>query len=191
MKTKSLNKKYYNLVEEVENLKSALELKKTYSLYDKIYAKTINRNKMYWYSTITIDKGLDEGIKVNDAVVSKNGLIGVIKSTNKNSSLVKLITNSDKNNKISVMVKEDNKSKIGNIEGYDYPYILVSLSASKDEIKEGNKLLTSGLGNFPKNLYIGDVKMIKTDSFNLSSILYVEPKQDMNDINYVAVLSLK
>ena len=185
------NNENQSLKDEIQELKETMNLKKTYSSYDIIYSKTINRNKMYWYSTITIDKGVKDGIKVGDAVVNYNGLIGIIKSTNKSSSSVKLITNSDKDNKISVMVNAEGKTKIGNIEGYEYPYIIVSLATDKTGIKEGDKLITSGLGSLPKNLYIGEIKLIKTDDFNLSNILYVEPKQDMNNINYVAVLSLK
>ena len=36
-----------NLEEEVKELKELLELKKLYTEYNKIYAKTISRNKMY------------------------------------------------------------------------------------------------------------------------------------------------
>lgn len=180
-----------NLIKEVEELRNLLKLENIYTSHDKIYAKTTTRNKMYWYSTITIDKGSLSGVKEGDAVVTKNGLIGQIKSVTKDYSSVKLITNSDTHNKISVMVKVDNKTKIGTITGYKYPCILVELTTDKKGIKKGDKLITSGLGNFPKNIYIGEIKKIEKDSYNLSNILYVQPKQDMNDINYVAVLKSK
>ena len=177
-----------NLKKEVERLKKLMSLEKTYTSYDKIYAKTIIRNKMYWYSTITIDKGESDNVAKGDAVITEKGLIGIVKSTNKKTSLIKLITSSDKNNKISVMIEDENSKKIGNIERYSYPYIIVS--STYNDIKEGERLVTSGLGNLPKDIYIGDVEKIKKDSYNLSSLIYVKPKQDMNEINYVAVLKL-
>ena len=49
-------------------------------------------------------------------------------------------------------------------------------------------VITSGLGNLPKGIEIGKVKRIERDSYDLTSILYVEPLSDFNDINYVMVL---
>ncbi len=180
-----------NLVKEVESLKEMLNLKNTYTTSKVIYAKTTTRNKMYWYSTLTIDKGFKDKIEVGDAVVTKDGLIGTVKNVTKDYSIVKLITNSDTENKISTMIKVKDKTKTGMITGYKYPYILVELTTDKTGIKKGDKLLTSGLGNLPKNIYIGDVAKIEKDSYNLGYILYVTPVQDMNDINYVAVLKNK
>ena len=180
-----------SLTKEIESLKKLMKLKSTYTGYKTIYAKTISRNKMYWYSTITIDKGLDDGIKKNSAVVSTNGLIGIVKDTTKGTSTVKLITNSDTNSKISGIIKKGDKSVIGLIEGYEYPYIKVSLSSSEDNVKIGDEFYSYGLEGFPKNIYIGEVEKIDKDTYDLGNILYVKPKQDMNDINYLMVLSNK
>ena len=180
-----------NLSEEIKVLKETMKLKNTYSNYDLVYAKTVIRNKMYWYSTITIDKGINDGIEEGFAVVSKDGLIGIVKSVTKDYSTVKLITNSDRENKISTMVKSLDKTKIGLIEGYNYPYIKVSLTTDENGIKIGDILTTSGLGNLPKGIYIGKIQKIEKDNYNLGTILYVEPNQDMNNINYVAVLKNK
>lgn len=187
-KTEANNEK--NLQDEIENLKKTMSLKTVYTGYKTTYAKTITRNKMYWYSTITIDKGSKDGIQKNQAVVGLNGLIGIVKDTTKKSSTIKLITNNDSNSKISGMIKIGKETKIGLIENYEYPYLKVSMIDSKG-IKVGDKFYSLGLDNFPKNIYIGTVKKIERDNFDLSYILYVEPKQDMNDINYVVVLGNK
>ena len=89
------------------------------------------------------------------------------------------------------MVKSLDKTKIGLIDGYNYPYIKVSLTTDENGIKIGDILTTSGLGNLPKGIYIGKIQKIEKDNYNLGTILYVEPNQDMNDINYVAVLKNK
>lgn len=180
-----------NLIREIEELKKLLKIDSVYTSYEKIYAKTTIRNKMYWYSTITINKGSSDGVRIGDAVVTKDGLVGIIKSVTKDFSSVKLIANSDTENKISTMVSLDGKTKMGTIVGYEYPYILVELTTDKTGIKQGDKLVTSGLGSFPKNIYIGDVEKIVKDNYDVGYVLYVKPKQDMNDINYVAVLKNK
>lgn len=189
LKTNNLEEINNNLQYEMELLKKTMKLKSTYTGYDVIYAKTINRNKMYWYSTIIIDKGYKDGVKKDSAVVSIDGLVGVIKSVTKGNSTVKLITNSDINSKISGMIKYDDFTAIGLIEGYEYPYIKVNMATYNKKIKPGDEFYSSGLADLPKNIYIGTVKKIEKDNYGLSNILYVEPKQDMNDINYVAILN--
>ena len=185
---KEINK---DLTKEIESLKKLMKLKSAYTGYKTVYAKTINRNKMYWYSTITIDKGSRDGIKSNDAVIGVNGLIGIVKDVNKGNSTVKLITNSDTNSKISGIIKKDKKTIIGLIEGYEYPYIKVSLASSEKDVQIGDEFYSSGLADFPKNIYIGTVERIDKDTYDLGNIIYVKPKQDMNDINYLMVLSNK
>ena len=179
-----------NLKEEIAKLKELMKLKSTYTGYKMIYSKTIIRNKMYWYNTIVIDKGSSDGVKEGNAVIGLNGLIGIISNTTKDSSTVKLITNNDTNYRISGAVKKEKETVVGLIEGYNYPYIKVSLVESL-KVELGDKFYSYGLENFPKNIYIGEVKKIKKDNYDLSTILYIEPKQDMNDINYVVVLNNK
>ena len=180
-----------NLTEEIESLKKLMKLKSTYTGYKTIYAKTTNRNKMYWYSTITIDKGSNDGVKKNNVVVGVHGLIGFVKDTTKEMSTVKLITNGDTNSKVSGIIKKNKKAVIGLIEGYEYPYLKVSLASSAKDVQIGDDFYSSGLSDFPKNIYIGSVEKIEKDTYDLGSIIYVKPKQDMNDINYLLVLSNK
>ena len=176
-----------SLKKELEILKETMNIEKTYTSNKVIYAKTIIRNKMYWFNTITIDKGKKDGIEEGDAVVGKNSLIGIVIRTTKDNSQVKLITNNDNKNKISITIKSENETITGLIEGYEYPYIKASVES---EVKNGDEVITSGLGNLPKNINIGKVEKIEKDSLDLINILYIKPLQDINDINYVGVLKV-
>lgn len=180
--------KLASLEEENSKLKELVKLDKLYTDYDMVYSKCIIRNKMYWYSTITIDKGSKSGIKTGSAVVSSFGLIGEVISTTRNSSTVRLITNNSNSSKISVGIKKDKTFRHGIISGFDYPYLKIELTDSVGGITVGDKLVTSGLGNFTKNITIGEVEKVNKDRYGLVNILYVKPYQDVNDINYVGVL---
>lgn len=176
-----------SLREEVRTLKEVMKIDEIYSDYDVTYAKTIGRNKMYWFSTITIDKGKNSNIKEGNVVVTENGLIGTVQSVTKGYSRVKLITNNE-NSKISVGIKIKDSFKYGTIIDYEYPYLKIELTSEEKGIKKNEELVTSGLGNLPKNIKIGKIEKYEKDSYGVSNILYVRPYQDMNDINYVAVL---
>lgn len=183
------DRSYGDLKEENVKLKKLTGLDKLYTDYDVIYAKTIIRNKMYWYNTITIDKGSSDGIGVGDAVVSAFGLIGNVKSVTRDTAVVKLITSNINVSKISILINKGNVSRHGVISGYDYPYLEIDLTDSASGVSIGDKVLTSGLGNFPKNIEIGEVYDIKKDRYSLLNVLLVKPYQDMSDINYIGVLT--
>ena len=82
-----------------------LEIENTLSNYEIYYATVIERNNDYWYDTVTINKGIKDGIEKGMAVVDSYGLVGRITSLSNNTSVVKLITNSNKYNEFSVKIK--------------------------------------------------------------------------------------
>ena len=176
------------LREEVASLNELLQIKDLYSDYDKVFAKVISRNKMYWFNTIRINIGSSSGVTEGDIVVSSDGLVGEVFGVTEDFSTVKLITSSSFN-KISVGVKVLDSFKYGNIVDYDGNYLKVEMNEDNNLIKKGDELVTSGLGDMPKNIKIGVVYDISKDSYGVSTILFVKPYQDMNYINYVMVLT--
>lgn len=181
------------LKSQVEELKKQLDLKNIYPDYEIINSTVISRNKSYFFNELTIDKGSKDNIKEDMAVVTINGLIGRIIKVYENTSIVKMITNNDSNNKISVGVESKNGVLNGVITNYDpyKNYIEVTGLTTYDLVEVGNIVKTTGLGIFPKEIEIGVIKEIKEDNYNISKILYVTPNQDMNNIYYVSVLGNK
>lgn len=183
-----------SLEEEIQELKKALELKKTLTEYDTVTATVLSRNKSYWFNTVTIDKGKSSGIKKDMAVVTKNGFVGKINRVSSNSSEVKLITSDDINYKVSVSISTESGDTNAILNGYDRKEKLLMVNGVDKtfHIKEGDKVLTSGLGGRePRGIYIGRVKKIKSDKYNLSRTLYLETGQDFNGIHYLTVLKEK
>ena len=183
-----------SLEKEIKELKDALELNKTLTEYDVVNATVLSRNKSYWFNTITIDKGKKDGIEKEMAVVTKNGLVGKINKVSYTSSEVKLITSDDVNYKVSVGISTSSGDTYAVLNGYlkDEKLLMVTGVDKTIDIKEGDRVTTSGLGGKePKGIYIGTVKQIKNDKYNLSKNLYIETSQDFNGIHYVTVLKEK
>lgn len=179
------------LEKELTEMKKILNLNELYIDYELVTATVSSRNVDYWFNNITINKGEKDGIKVGDACITVNGLIGKIISTTKDSSVVKLITNKEKNSKISVIVESKTGYKQGSIIDYQNDYLVVEGINNYDGIDINNKVLTSGFGLFPSNIFIGYVKEIKEDDYGISKILYVETEQNINDLYYITVLKDK
>ena len=180
-----------HLEEEIEQLRDALDLNQTLTGYDVVNATVINRNKSYWYQTLTIDKGKKDGLKKNMVAITKDGLIGKIQKVTNYSSEIKLITANDINNKVSVSIATTSGETTAILSGYDKDNNLVLISGvdSLVEIKVGDVVTTSGLGGmFPRGIYIGEVETITNDKYGLSKTLGVKTNQNFNNIHYVTVL---
>ena len=183
-----------SLEKEIKELKETLELNKTLTEYEAINATVLSRNKSYWFNTITIDKGKKSGIKDNMAVITKNGLIGKITKVSNYSSEVKLITSDDIKFKVSVSIKTNEDDNYAILNGYDKKTGLIKVSGvdKTTNINIDDSVVTSGLGEmFPSGIYIGQVKDIKNDKYNLSKTIYIKTSQDFNDIHYVTILKVK
>ena len=180
---------------QIEELQSVLELNATLSEYKYVNATVVNRNTLYWYDTINIDKGSKNGIKEGDAVITPFGLIGRITNISNFSSTVKLLTSDKLNNKISVKIKtDDNLYQYGLLIGYekeDKVYRIEGIT-NPDIVKEGDIVTTTGLTDyFPSGILIGTVKNIVKDEYDLSSIVEVIPAVSFEDISIVTVLNRK
>lgn len=182
-----------SLENEISELKDLLNLNSTHSTFDKINATVISRNNVYWLNTITIDKGTNDGISKDMAVITKNGLIGKISKTTKTTSEVKLLTSDDITYKTSVIIRIETKDYYAILNGYDRETNLLKVTAIDKNIPTttGDVILTSGLGNIPQGIYIGSVISSQIDSYDLSKTVYVKSEQDFSSINYVTILKEK
>ena len=64
--------------EEIKELKDILNLNSTQTEFIYENATVISRNNISWLNTLTIDKGTQNGITKDMAVITTTGLIGKI-----------------------------------------------------------------------------------------------------------------
>ncbi len=182
------------LQKEVAELKSILDLNSTLSEYTYVNATVVNRNIGYWYNLLTIDKGSKNGIKMGDAVITNQGLIGKIINVSNFSSSVKLMTTDQIQNKISVKIEIDDDYLYGLLVGYDKDKNVYKIEGitNSDKVKEGSTVTTTGLTDyFPSGILIGKVSKIVKDEYDLNSIVEVTPSVNFENISIVTVLNRK
>ena len=176
------------LESENEELKKMLELNS--EEYQLIHANVIKR-EIDWYQEITINKGEKDGIEVDMAVVSNQGLIGRITKTGYSSSVVKLLTASSNDMKIAVDIKNNEQSIHGIIDDYleEESLLQVNNISKNSEISVEDKVYTNGLGGiYPSGIYIGTVVEITYDSLGLNKIIKVKPDATYDVLRYVSVV---
>ncbi len=183
-----LETQVYELEKENEELKALNGLENKDDA-EYIGAKVIGRSSDMWHEYVTIDKGSKSGIEANMAVVTADGLVGKVKTTNTFSSTVQLLTSLDSTNRISAEVQGETPV-YGVIEGYNEETGTLQLTVNlKADIKVGSNVISSGLGTvFPPGLLIGKVTNVELDEYGLSKVAEVQPYADLNDFGYVKVV---
>ena len=173
----------------IKELEELININHNLSNYKAIYAGVINREVSSWYQTLTIDKGSNDKIENNQAVIDKNGLIGKIIKVTPHTSTVKLITGLNSNYNIAVNIINKEDSVFGILSDYRDGYLIINGIDYNKEIFKNSIVTTSGLDNiFPSGLIIGSVDSIKKDEYDLEQIVSVKAASTFDDINYVKVL---
>ncbi|MFS0780756.1 rod shape-determining protein MreC [Bacillus sp. 1P06AnD] len=178
------------LKNENEELRDNLKIEDDLRKYTPIRAIVIGRNPDRWQEIIQINKGTQDGVKKNMAVITAKGLIGKVKTTTPFHSTVQLVTSMDPKNRISAKIQVGKKNAYGFIEGYDNKkkQLLLKKIDTDIKVKKGSVVTTSGLAVFPEDLPIGTVESVKVDQYGLTQTAYVKPFADLGEIENVMVV---
>ncbi|MCM3002645.1 rod shape-determining protein MreC [Priestia koreensis] len=178
------------LEDENEKLRTILKKKTSLDDYDPVQATVIARNPDRWDDVIVIDKGTNNGIQKDMAVITSAGLIGKVKNASAFTSTVQLLSSSERVNRISVIVQAGGKNAYGVVEGYDPDTkdLIVRRIPNTEKLKVGQKVISSGLGGiFPRGLLVGKVTKFEPDQYGLTQKAYVKPSTDLYDLDHVMV----
>ncbi|EJP88698.1 rod shape-determining protein MreC [Bacillus cereus] len=187
--TANLSAVVKNLDDENKKLRELTGKEKSRGDYTEVQASVVSRNPDKWYDLIGIDKGAQQGIKKDMAVVTPKGLVGRVKSVSQFTSSVELLSSMSRTNRVSAIV-QGQENIFGLIEGYDKEkQLLLFTKISSDATVEKDQLVvTSGLGDiFPKGLAIGKIVDVQPDPYGLTKTAYVKPSADLNDVEHIIV----
>jgi rod shape-determining protein MreC len=177
---------------DIEDLKIPNDLKMSMTEYHLIAALVINRTPDSFNHVLGLNVGTQDGVELNDAVISSTGLIGKVSSITSSSCEVILLTTEEELNKVSVKIRIsaiDTAEAL--LEYYDVnsgSYIL-SLLETNASITEGMTVISSGLGEtYPSGLLVGRVLKVETQQSAGGVKVFVTPAADFANINYVAIV---
>lgn len=178
------------IVKENELLKQMLELAEENE--DFVWAPPCNiiaRNANDIFGGFTIDRGSNDGIKLNDPVFTELGLVGVISEIAPTYAKVSTILSTE----VRIGARTVKSHTIGLIEN-DILYAADRLCRMVHIDKEsdaavGDVIMTSGGNMFPPNLLIGEIIEIYPDDNGLSLHAVVKPGVDIFTITNVFVIT--
>ncbi len=162
-----------------EDLNQGIFRSPTLETYEKVGASIIKRNPTAWYQTMTVNRGIEDGIKSGDCVIAQLGLVGKVVTVYPDTSEVLLI--SDGEAQVGALVRNDTGTAIyGIVQGtYKRSSRLTAegtfqmLFRREDDVNVSDLVLTSGLGGiYPKDIPIGKIKEISLEKSTFENSLY-------------------
>ncbi|MBQ1779850.1 MAG: rod shape-determining protein MreC [Bacteroidales bacterium] len=129
-------------------------------LYDYTYAHVIFRTTDRAFNYMIVDKGSKDGITRDMAVLSPQGVAGVVTDVSPNFATVRPILHPE--SRISAVVTPANQNGTVIWEDNDPRVAYLEAIPQHSEINIGDSVFTNGFSNiFPKGLFIGTVKEVQ------------------------------
>jgi len=151
-----------------------------------IAAKIIGKDLLPDHYTLTIDRGTDQGVKKNMAVITTGGVVGYIFRAEPQNSQVLLMT--DRYAAVDSIVQRSRAR--GVVEGLSRDLAKLSHLKRSDDVEVGDLVVTSGLFRiFPKGFPVGVVTAVERSQYGLSQKVEVEPAVDLANLEEVFVIT--
>lgn len=176
--------------EENARLSELLGVAVKYPDYDTVGTNVTSKSVGVWYQTFVIDKGIGDGVKTNDVLITADGLVGKI--TESGTTYSKAQTILDSRSAVSAM--SSRTKDLGVVKG-DYSLMQDGLCKMEyidieAQIIIGDEIVTSHLSDiYPEGLVIGRVVEIKVDSNGLTKYAIIEPYVDFKRLATLLVIS--
>jgi rod shape-determining protein MreC len=175
-----------------ENLRlhQLLDLKE-HAAFHTVAARVIGRDASNWWKSIQIDRGSNDGLRENLAILNADGLIGKTISVTKGEARVLLFT--DPNCKVSAFLQDTREPGVASgmepTLGFS-PRCVMTYVNRDAAVKPGEGVMSSGLGGvFPKGIRIGTVVR---SQLNKQTGMYqdveIKPSVDFHRLEEVIVI---
>jgi rod shape-determining protein MreC len=160
--------------------------------HDRVTARVIGRSPTIWYSTLTVDKGSEAGIRVDQPVVNGDGLVGRVSTVSGHAAQVTLIT--DHTSAVSAEVVPDGANGLVKPMVGKPSDLLLDFVEKGKPIRKGATVVTAGWRSskleslFPRGIPIGKVTRVDIRERELYQRVHLVPFASVRHLDLVEVL---
>ena len=176
---------------ELARLEQLYELDEEYTDYPKVAARIISKDPGNWYDTFMINRGSNDGIRVDNNVIAGKGLVGIVTEVGSNWATVRSIID-DSSNVSAMTVSTDDICVVeGDLELIDEGKLRFSqLYDREDKVSVGERIVTSNISDkYVEGLFIGSVSEIELDTNNLTKTGTLVTPVDFQHLKDVFVIT--
>ena len=185
------NERLSDSQQELTGLQELLALKQEYANYQTVGARAISSGGGNWYTTFLVNKGSDDGIKVDMNVLSGSGLVGIVTETGRNYAKIRTIIDDDSSVSAKSLKTGDTCVVRGDSQTMREDGMIRVAYISKDAtMMAGEELVTSNISSkYLPGIRIGTASDIVMDSSNLTKSGKVYPVADFQHIEQVLIIT--
>ena len=144
-----------------------------------------------FFRTITIDKGTQDGLRPNMAVIAPSGIVGRVIMPSGRASKVQLLIDRDAG--AGVMIERSRASGVisgsGATDEFAFRAGLIDLDyvPNTADVKVGDRVITSGVdGIYPKGFAVGEIQSVEREAGEFR--IKVRPSVDFSSLETVLVV---
>jgi rod shape-determining protein MreC len=164
------------------------------SAYQPVAAHVISRDPILWYSTIEVDKGADDGVRVDNPVVGDGALVGHVSSVGATFAIVTLIT--DHSSAVTAQVQDQFGDSGVLVPAVGNPnQLLLQYLPRRAPISVGQQVVTAGFKSgpldslYPPGIPIGQVSSASQNDLLNNGQVEVDPAADLRHVDPVQILT--
>ncbi len=158
--------------------------------YSYMAAKVVNSSVNKRRNFLTLNIGSDHGISQDMAVMSSDGIIGIVTNVSRNFSSVMSMLHKDV--RVNCQLKKDGSYGPLVWDGKDYRYCLLTDIPTHAKMKPGDTVITSELsGIFPEGIMVGTIENYERRQNEDFYTAKVKLGADMKKVNHVYVIKNK
>ena len=175
---------------ELERLRRLYEMDVEYGEYPMTGARIIAKDAGRWFKVFRIDKGENDGIRVDMNVIADGGLVGIVTDVGANYATVRSII--DDLSRVSAMSQHSGNNCIvaGDLLLYDQGRLRITDIDIASDIKEGDRIVTSNISTkFLPGLLIGYATDVSVDANRLTKSGYLIPVASFDTLQEVLIIT--
>ncbi len=190
-----LRQQNVELTDEVSRLREArlenLQLRellklKEHSLFHLVGADIVGKTLDLLRNTVTINKGDQDGLRINMPIVSEAGLVGRVIATSSHYSVAQLMINRD----FRASVKIERSRVVGILAWNGGEFLQLKNVAKTQDVAAGDLVMTSEYSNiFPRDIKIGTVIQVSEREDALFKEIQIKSSVDFTTLEHVFVIS--
>jgi rod shape-determining protein MreC len=161
--------------------------------FEPVVAEVITRPDSAFVQAIVIAAGADDGVRVDDPVVTADGLVGVVTRLTSSTARIQLLT--DQEAAVSALdLRTDVPGIVRHARGTRETLVLDRVR-KRDRVRRGDDIVTAGwtVGSltslYPKGIPIGKVTSVGQTDTDLYQQIQVDPFVDFGSLDAVIVLA--